>query len=269
MAEFPRLSNREWDVLKLLLQGKSNKLIASSLDISVRTVEFHLKNIYAKFQVSSRIELVLKLGNATGGLEALKLGHSTVADVGENVENRDKLNVRMSWAKSFRETVSILGKELEMKNLLNSKHVLVGVITALSTGALWVATMVYSQTIPSYEFKGLVAPLIIIWAIIGLSVGLIGKRNGNTLRRVFFSVFVGTGVSPFLIIPMMFIVVLPLGKLATWFRLIDPSTMPNNVASLLTAAIMLAIWLAVGVTIGITLLFTTLRKPEQASVQSM
>ena len=55
MAQFNKLSNREWEVAKLLLQGKSNKLIASALGISDRTVEFHLKNIYAKFQVSSRI----------------------------------------------------------------------------------------------------------------------------------------------------------------------------------------------------------------------
>ena len=59
------LSKREKEVLKLVLQGKSNKQIALSLAISVRTVEFHLKNVYAKFQVSSRIELILKLGHAT------------------------------------------------------------------------------------------------------------------------------------------------------------------------------------------------------------
>ncbi len=59
-----QLSEREKEVVRLLLQGKSNKLIALSLGISVRTVEFHLKNIYAKFQVNSRIELILKLGHA-------------------------------------------------------------------------------------------------------------------------------------------------------------------------------------------------------------
>jgi DNA-binding CsgD family transcriptional regulator len=59
------LSKREKEVLKFVLQGKSNKQIAWSLAISIRTVEFHLKNVYAKFQVSSRIELLLKLGQAT------------------------------------------------------------------------------------------------------------------------------------------------------------------------------------------------------------
>ena len=66
MAQSNQLSSREQEVVKLLLEGKSNKLIASALGISDRTVEFHLKNIYAKYQVSSRMELVLKLGQSTG-----------------------------------------------------------------------------------------------------------------------------------------------------------------------------------------------------------
>ena len=56
------LSRREKEVVGLLLQGKSNKQIALSLGVSERTVEFHLRNIYNKTQVSSRVELILKLG---------------------------------------------------------------------------------------------------------------------------------------------------------------------------------------------------------------
>lgn len=52
MAQHNLLSNREQEVVQLLLQGKSNKLIASSLGISESTVEFHLKNIYNKHQVT-------------------------------------------------------------------------------------------------------------------------------------------------------------------------------------------------------------------------
>ena len=36
------LSRREQDVVELLLQGKSNKQMASTLGISEHTVEFHL-----------------------------------------------------------------------------------------------------------------------------------------------------------------------------------------------------------------------------------
>ena len=57
-----RLSKREKEVTRLVLQGRSNKQIALALGIAVRTVEFHLKNVYGKLGVSSRIELVLNLG---------------------------------------------------------------------------------------------------------------------------------------------------------------------------------------------------------------
>lgn len=267
MAQFPRLSNREWDVLKLLLQGKSNKLIASSLGISARTVEFHLKNIYAKYQVSSRIELILKLGNATGKFESKKLGHSTVVGNGESTENRDRLNSRMGWATSFRDTVSIIGKELEMKNLLNSKHVLTGMITAFLTGLVWVSILLYSHSLSPNEIKVWLAPLIVVWAIIGLSIGLVGKRSCNTVRKVFSSTLLGTGLSPFAIIPLMVVVVLPVGKLAEWFGLIDPSTMSKDVATTLAIIAMAGLWLIVGITVGIVLLFVTIKKPEQTVIQ--
>src|ERR1043165_6706529 len=102
-----QLSKREKEVLRLVLQGKSNKQIALTLDISVRTVEFHLKNIYAKFQVSSRIELILKLRHAThlprtqvpgDAVIIEELGYSTVDRREENTENRDRSNSQMDWA---------------------------------------------------------------------------------------------------------------------------------------------------------------------------
>ncbi len=122
MAQPNQLSNREAEVVKLLLEGKSNKLIASALGISDRTVEFHLKNIYAKHQVSSRMELVLKLGQSAvvgKGEAAENLGRSTVAGNGEITENGDRSNSR-NWITSLRETVSLIGKELKMESSLNS-----------------------------------------------------------------------------------------------------------------------------------------------------
>lgn len=108
MTQFENLSEREIEVVKLLLEGKSNKLIASALHISDRTVEFHLKNIYTKYQVSSRMELVVKLGT------------STVASAGENAENRDKLSLRY-WAASLREAVSTINKERKMENVATAQ----------------------------------------------------------------------------------------------------------------------------------------------------
>jgi DNA-binding CsgD family transcriptional regulator len=265
MAQFPRLSNREWEVVKLLLQGKSNKLIASSLSISDRTVEFHLKNIYAKFQVSSRIELILKLGNATGGFESAKLGHSTVVGNGESTENRDRLNSRMGWATFFRKTVSIIGKESEMKTLLNTKHVPVGVITAFFAGFLWWAMLTYSGNMSTVS--EVIIPMIIILPIIGITIGFVGKQNGSSLQKVFFSTLSSVALSPFGIIPLMMAVVIPLGKLAAQVGIIDPSTMPGDIATLWAVIIMTAIWLVVGITIGIMLLFVTIKKSQRLNNQ--
>lgn len=57
-----QFSEREKEVVALLLQGKSNKQIALELHIAQSTVEYHLKNIYQKLEVSSRTEAVLRLG---------------------------------------------------------------------------------------------------------------------------------------------------------------------------------------------------------------
>ena len=109
------LSKREQEVVRLLLEGKSNKQIASSLVISVSTVEFHLKNIYAKQQVTSRTELILKLGNTTGE----KLWQSTVAEGEEVAENRDR-PVSRNWVISLGDAVSNFGKEFKMESFINS-----------------------------------------------------------------------------------------------------------------------------------------------------
>lgn len=53
------LTDREQEVLSLLAKGLTNKDIAQSLFLSVRTIEAHLRNIYGKLDVSSRTEAVL------------------------------------------------------------------------------------------------------------------------------------------------------------------------------------------------------------------
>lgn len=83
-----RFSERENDVIKLLIQGKSNKQIAFELGISNRTVEFHLSNIYTKLGVNSRSEAILKftdsqLRKSTGGYQVI----STVDNSRDSVEN--------------------------------------------------------------------------------------------------------------------------------------------------------------------------------------
>ncbi len=54
-----QLSSREAEVLELAAKGFRNKAIADELNISVRTVEGHLNNIFIKLNVESRVEAVL------------------------------------------------------------------------------------------------------------------------------------------------------------------------------------------------------------------
>jgi DNA-binding CsgD family transcriptional regulator len=50
------LSAKEWQILKLLADGKSNKEIAAVQFVEVSTVKTHLNNIYSKLSVSNRNE---------------------------------------------------------------------------------------------------------------------------------------------------------------------------------------------------------------------
>lgn len=58
------LSEREFGIVKLAYQGITNSLIAERLFVSVNTVKTHLKNIFLKLDVNSRIDLINKLRNA-------------------------------------------------------------------------------------------------------------------------------------------------------------------------------------------------------------
>jgi two-component system, LuxR family, response regulator FixJ len=57
------LTEREREVLRRIIDGKQNKIIAAELDISVKTVEFHRAKVMEKMGVDSVAELVqLTLG---------------------------------------------------------------------------------------------------------------------------------------------------------------------------------------------------------------
>ena len=51
------LTDRERDVMRLVVEGLPNKLIADQLDISVRTVEVHRARLFDKMLVKSAVEL--------------------------------------------------------------------------------------------------------------------------------------------------------------------------------------------------------------------
>jgi two-component system response regulator DctR len=51
------LTEREQEVMHLIVQGRANKQIADELDISVRTVEVHRARVFDKMGVKSAVEL--------------------------------------------------------------------------------------------------------------------------------------------------------------------------------------------------------------------
>jgi DNA-binding CsgD family transcriptional regulator len=58
VTKFGNLSERESQVASRLLQGKTYKTIAGELYISENTVKYYVKNIYSKFGIQSRAELI-------------------------------------------------------------------------------------------------------------------------------------------------------------------------------------------------------------------
>ena len=53
------LTQREREIVRLIVEGASNKEVASSLNISERTVKGHLSNVFQKLGVGDRLKLVL------------------------------------------------------------------------------------------------------------------------------------------------------------------------------------------------------------------
>jgi len=53
-----RLSERECDVLKLVVEGKDYKAIAEKLFLSTHTIRKHIANIYDKLHVSSKAQVI-------------------------------------------------------------------------------------------------------------------------------------------------------------------------------------------------------------------
>ncbi len=81
-GEREQLTNREQTILLQLAQGKSNRDVAQMLDISVRTVETHRKNIKRKLGISS-----------TAGLTRYALEHGVLQGTGVRLRTENNLNL--------------------------------------------------------------------------------------------------------------------------------------------------------------------------------
>ena len=53
------LTNREWEITRLVAEGLSDNEIADCLSISPSTVHNHLMNVHRKLRLHKRLELIL------------------------------------------------------------------------------------------------------------------------------------------------------------------------------------------------------------------
>ncbi|SEF48129.1 response regulator transcription factor [Vibrio hangzhouensis] len=72
-AKIATLTEREKDLIPLIIQGKANKVIADELCIALRTVEIHRHNLFKKMGVSSGIQLAFDGQNILAKLDASSL----------------------------------------------------------------------------------------------------------------------------------------------------------------------------------------------------
>jgi DNA-binding NarL/FixJ family response regulator len=59
-ASHVRLSERELDVVRLVVDGRSNDEIAVRLGIGAKTVESHLRRLFERLDIASRTELATR-----------------------------------------------------------------------------------------------------------------------------------------------------------------------------------------------------------------
>lgn len=69
-AAFPELTDREDEVLELIARGLANRLIATRLGISDKTVRNHVANIFNKLQVADRSQAIIRAREAGLGRES-------------------------------------------------------------------------------------------------------------------------------------------------------------------------------------------------------
>lgn len=58
LQDIKQLTDREIEVVELLLQGYTYKAVAEKLVISENTMKYHVKNIYQKLNINSKMELI-------------------------------------------------------------------------------------------------------------------------------------------------------------------------------------------------------------------
>ncbi|WP_235890975.1 helix-turn-helix domain-containing protein [Pararhizobium mangrovi] len=68
------LTRRERDVVECVCQGKSNKIIAYELGMSLSTVKVHLRNVMRKMKVTNRMQVALQVPATFGPVDRQNFG---------------------------------------------------------------------------------------------------------------------------------------------------------------------------------------------------
>jgi len=91
LAKNPALSHREREVLKLVVSGRTNYEIATTLHLAESTVKSHLSSVFDRLGVRSRGEAARLVLDPEEGLRAIVLGTgvttSSSAEAGSNSSN--------------------------------------------------------------------------------------------------------------------------------------------------------------------------------------
>jgi len=92
-----RITSREREIIQLLCEGKKNKEIASSLSISIKTVETHRSNVMRKLEIHNVSELVRYA--VRRGLIGPDEGDRVMGEVQEGLRKRKPVAVKKAPAK--------------------------------------------------------------------------------------------------------------------------------------------------------------------------
>jgi DNA-binding NarL/FixJ family response regulator len=84
-----KLTRREEEVLDGILRSLANKEIACELNLSVRTVKFHVSSLLSKFKVRGRMELMREASQQA--MKALPAAVAPEPEVARRVANSAKI----------------------------------------------------------------------------------------------------------------------------------------------------------------------------------
>jgi predicted ATPase/DNA-binding CsgD family transcriptional regulator len=166
------LTNREQEILAMLIKHCSNKEIASSLNLSVNSVKWYARQIYGKLGVENRRQVAARASEL--GLLSTFTTEEIPTLLSDETESQPKHNLPL-------QLTSFIGRENEIrqvKELLGSSR-LVTLTGAGGVGKTRLALAVASQTLDEYE-DGVwlveLAPLGDPQLIAGTMAGVFGVR---------------------------------------------------------------------------------------------